>query len=184
MTARRAAAVFAVILVATLAADQGTKAWARTLPVHPAGCVRPDGLLAGRCIGMPQPVVDGYWDWELAYNPGVAFSTFASFAGNTGMRVLLLVIALVALAGITLLALRARPDERLKRIAYALVAGGALGNLIDRLREGAVTDFVRWRIHEHRWPIFNVADAALLIGVVLLLLDGLRTRRAAPAAAA
>ena len=169
-----------MILVARSRLDQGTKAWARTLPVHPAGCVLPDGLLAGRCIGLPQSVVDGYWDWELAYNPGVAFSTFASFAG-TPRCVLLLLVAVVALVGITLLALRARPDERLKRIAYALVAGGALGNLIDRLHDGAVTDFVRWRIHEHRWPIFNVADAALLIGVGLLLLDGLRVRRTAPA---
>lgn len=173
----RNAAVFAAILAVTLAADQGSKVWARTLPVHPAGCAQPDGLLAGRCIGMPQPVVDGYWDWELAYNPGVAFSTFASFAGSTGMRVILLLVAVIALVGISLLALRAAPDERLKRIAYALVAGGALGNLVDRLRDGAVTDFVRWRLHEHRWPIFNVADAALMIGVALLLLDGLRARR-------
>jgi signal peptidase II len=181
MTARRGAAVFAVILIATLAADQGSKAWARMLPVHPAGCTQPAALLAGHCIGMPRPVVDGYWDWELAYNPGVAFSTFASFAGSTGMRVLLLLVAVAALVGISVLALRSAPDQRLKRVAYALVAGGALGNLIDRLRDGAVTDFVRWRIHEHRWPIFNLADAALLIGVVLLLLDGLRARRSAPA---
>jgi signal peptidase II len=181
MTSRRSAAVFAVILIATLAADQGSKAWARMLPVHPAGCAQPAALLAGRCIGMPQPVVDGYWDWELAYNPGVAFSTFASLAGSTGMRVLLLLIAVAALVGISVLALRAAPEQRLKRVAYALVAGGALGNLIDRLHDGAVTDFVRWRIHDHRWPIFNLADAALLIGVVLLLLDGLRARRRAPA---
>src|SRR5262245_29801473 len=133
MSSRRGAAVFTVILIATLAADQGSKAWAHTLPVHPRGCAQPAGLLAGRCIGMPQPVVDGYWDWELAYNPGVAFSTFASFAGGTGMRVILALIAVVALVGIGLLALRAAPDERLKRIAYALVAGGALGNLLDRL---------------------------------------------------
>jgi lipoprotein signal peptidase len=52
-----------------------------------------------------------------------------------------------------------------------------MGNLLDRLHDGAVTDFVRWRIHEHRWPIFNLADAALLVGVVLLLLDGIRARR-------
>ena len=48
--------------------------------------------------------------------------------------------------------------------AFALIAGGALGNLIDRVRDGAVTDFVRWHVHEHMWPIFNVADAALLVG--------------------
>ncbi|HEY0986108.1 MAG TPA: signal peptidase II [Kofleriaceae bacterium] len=174
---RRGVVVFAVILIATLAADQGSKAWAHRLPVHPAGCAQPADLLAARCIGLPQPVVEGYWDWELAYNPGIAFSTFVSFAGHTGMQVILALIAALALVGISVLALRTDPAERWKRAAYALVAGGALGNLVDRLQDGAVTDFVRWRIHEHRWPIFNVADAALLIGVAILLIDGLRARR-------
>jgi len=114
-----------------------------------------------------------------AYNPGVAFSTFASAAGHTGMRVILAAIALIALVGISLLALRAAPDQSWRRTAYALIAGGALGNLVDRVRDGAVTDFVRWRIHDHRWPIFNVADAVLVVGVAVLLLDGLRARRAA-----
>lgn len=162
MPARRGVVMFAVILVAALIADQGTKAWAQTLPV-----------------GVPQPVVDGYWDWELAYNPGVAFSMFASHGGHVGVRLLLLVVAAAALVGIALLALRAAPDERLKRIGYALIGGGALGNLIDRLRDGVVTDFVRWRVHDHRWPIFNLADAVLVVGIALLLIDGLLARRAA-----
>jgi signal peptidase II len=179
MISRRGAVAFAVILIAALAADQLTKAWAHTLPVAPAGCALPGDLLAGRCIGVPRPVVDGYWDWELAYNPGVAFSTFASVAGHTGMRMILAAIAVIALIGISLLALRAAPDQPWRRAAYALIAGGALGNLIDRVRDGAVTDFVRWRIHDHRWPIFNVADAVLVAGVAVLLLDGLRARRAA-----
>lgn len=178
MTTRRRAAVFAVILVATLAADQLTKAWAHTLPVAPAGCAQPDALLAGRCQGVPQPVVDGYWDWELAYNPGIAFSIFVSAAGHVGMRVILAVVALIALIGISVLALRAAADGRGRRVAYGLIAGGALGNLIDRVRDGAVTDFVRWRIHDHRWPVFNVADAVLLAGVALILLGDLRARRA------
>ena len=179
MITRRGAAAFAAVLIATLAADQGSKAWAHTLPVHPAGCAQPADLLAMRCIGVPQPVVDGFWDWELAYNPGVAFSTFASLTGRAGMQVVLALIALIALVAISAVALRTRPDERLKRAAYALIAGGALGNLIDRLHDGAVTDFVRWRLHDHRWPIFNVADAALVVGVVLLLFEGLRARRVA-----
>ena len=173
---------FAVILIATLLADQGSKAWAHRLPVHPAGCRQPDDLLAARCIGLPQPVVDGYWDWELAYNPGIAFSTFTSFAGHTGMQLILGLIAALALIGISVLALRTDPEERWKRAAYALVAGGALGNLVDRVQDGAVTDFVRWRINDHRWPIFNVADAALLIGVAILLIDGLWSRRRPSAA--
>jgi signal peptidase II len=177
MTARRGVLAFAVILVATVAADQVSKAWARTLPVHPTECVQPRDMLAYRCIGVPRPVIEGYWEWELAYNPGVAFSMFTSFGGNTGVQVILSLIAVLALVGITVLALRTDPAERWKRAAYAMVAGGALGNLVDRLNDGAVTDFVRWRIHEHRWPIFNVADAALLIGVAVLLIDGLRSRR-------
>lgn len=178
MISRRGAVAFAVILIAALAADQLSKAWAHTLPVAPAGCTLPDEMLAGRCIGVPQKVVDGYWDWELAYNPGVAFSTFASVAGHTAMRVILAAVAVIALVGISLLALRAAPEHRWRRAAYALIAGGALGNLVDRVRDGAVTDFMRWRIHDHRWPIFNVADAVLLVGVAVLLLDGLRARRA------
>jgi signal peptidase II len=176
MIARRGAVVFSLILVAALVADQGTKVWAHTLPVRPAGCAVPEDLIALHCAGVPQPVIAGYWDWELAYNPGVAFSAFAS-VGRTGMQVILSLIAALALVGISVLALRTAPDERAKRVAFALIAGGALGNLVDRLHDGAVTDFVRWRIHEHRWPIFNVADAALLVGVVLLMLDGLRARR-------
>lgn len=180
MTARRGAAgLFAVILIATLVADQGSKLWAHSLPVHPPGCAQPADLVAYRCIGVPQPVVDGFWDWELAYNPGVAFSTFSSFAGHAGTRVVLSLLAVLALVGIGALALGTAPEDRAKRIGYALVAGGALGNLVDRLHDGAVTDFVRWRIHDHRWPIFNLADAALLIGVALLLIAGLVPRRAA-----
>jgi signal peptidase II len=177
MMAGRAAIGFSVILIAALALDQGSKAWAHTLPVRPAGCALPADLLAYRCAGVPQPVIAGYWDWELAYNPAIAFSAFVSFADHRGMRFVLVAVAALALAGIAALALRTRPDERRKRAALALIAAGALGNLIDRLRDGAVTDFVRWRIHDHRWPIFNVADAALAIGVAILVLEALRARR-------
>ena len=165
---RRAWMVFGVVLALTLAFDQGSKAWARTLPVSPAGCAQPADLLAHRCGGVPQPVFDGYWDWELAYNPGAAFS---SLTGGGGMQVLLGLLAAAALIGIGVMASRTAPEQRLKRFALAMIAGGALGNLVDRMRDGAVTDFIRWRWHENRWPIFNVADAALLAGVVILLLD-------------
>jgi signal peptidase II len=149
----RRAVIFVAILLCTTGFDQASKDWARTLPA-----------------GQPQPVIEGYWDWELARNPGVAFSTFDDL-GSAG-PIVLSILAALALVAVGIAAARARPEERLRRVAYALVAGGALGNLIDRLREGAVTDFVRWRIGEHRWPIFNVADAALLVGVALLLYEG------------
>src|SRR5262245_55348202 len=154
----RRAVIFLAIFICTTGFDQGSKEWARTLPP-----------------GQPQAVIDGLWDWELAKNPGVAFSTFQNL-GEAG-PILLSVIAALALLAIGIAAARTRPEERMKRVAYALVAGGALGNLIDRVRDGAVTDFVRWRIGEHRWPIFNVADAALLVGVGLLLIESAARKR-------
>jgi signal peptidase II len=171
---KRRWAIFVAVGLVTLALDQGSKAWARTLPV-PAGCHVPGDLIAFKCGGIPQPVVDGYWDWELAFNPGAAFS---SFIGGDVARVLLMIIAFGAVIAIAVAVGRSKPEQRLQRVAYAMIAGGALGNLVDRLRDGAVTDFVRWRIHDHRWPIFNVADAALAIGVGLLLLESVFARRA------
>lgn len=173
--ARRGAIGFFVILVAGLVADQLSKLWARTLPVLPAGCPQPEALLAHHCRGVPQPVIEGTWDWQLAYNPGVAFSTFA---GRSGTQVILSVVAAVALIVICVLALRTRPEERWKRAAFALIASGALGNLIDRVRDGAVTDFIAWHAGEHHWPLFNVADAALLVGAVILLISGRPSRAA------
>jgi signal peptidase II len=148
---------FLVLLALVLAFDQGSKAWARTLP-----------------LGVPQPVVDGYFDWEHAQNPGAAFS---SFVGGDAARIVLSVIAAVAIAAVGYAAYRTRPEQGLRRAAYAVIAGGALGNFVDRVRLGSVTDFVRWHVHDHMWPIFNVADAALLAGVAMLFLAASRERR-------
>lgn len=149
---------FGLGLALVVAADQGTKAWAHTLS-HGA-----------------HPVIAGYWDWELAYNDGAAFSNFR------GKTALLSAIAMLAIAAITYLALASTTTRR-ARIAYALLAGGALGNLLDRLRDGAVTDFVRWRLGDHAWPVFNVADVALVAGVAGLLIDAAISRRAAASSA-
>ncbi|MGE0399797.1 MAG: signal peptidase II [Kofleriaceae bacterium] len=165
--------VFVLIFLLTAGFDQGTKEWALSLPV-PAGCDVPADLVAHACHGIPQPVIQGYWDWELAMNTGAAFSSL-DFGNAT--QILLAIFAAIAVAGIGFYAYRLRPDQRLERIALGLVAGGALGNLIDRIRHGGVTDFIRWRIGEHRWPIFNVADAALLVGVVLMFVAGALAHR-------
>ena len=151
---RRRWLLFAVVAFITLGLDQGSKAWARTLPV-----------------GHPRAVIDGYWDWDLSFNPGAAFSTFG------GARILLSVLALAALAYVAFTVAKSTPEQRLKRIALAFVAGGAAGNLVDRLVDGVVTDFVHWHVHAHDYPVFNVADVALWIGVGLLLIDSLKLRR-------
>jgi signal peptidase II len=170
MPISRRAVIFVALVLVTFAFDQGSKAWARTLPVDPPGCTTAE-LAAHRCRGIPQPVVAGYWDWELAMNDGVAFSSFR------GKRVVLSLLAAAALVWIGIMAWRTKPEERMKRWGLAFVFGGALGNLFDRVRDGAVTDFVRWRIEDHRWPIFNIADVALVIGVALLVLESVAARR-------
>jgi signal peptidase II len=153
-------AVFLTVLLLTAGFDQGTKEWARALPA-----------------GSGQPVIDGVWDWQVAQNTGAAFSLFASSPEIA--RVVLSLLALGALVAIIVVALRTRPEQRLTRIALALVAGGALGNLVDRVRLGSVTDFIKWHYHDRVWPLFNVADVALVIGAVLLVIDGLRRSKPA-----
>lgn len=154
------AVIFLAILACTTGLDFGTKEWAR-------------GALA---LGQPQSVIDGVWDWELAYNTGAAFSSFS------GSQVALSLIGCAALVLLGVMAARTRPEQHLRRVALAVIAGGAIGNLIDRVRDGAVTDFVRWGAGGYTWPIFNVADVALVIGAALLVIDGaLESRRRAPA---
>jgi signal peptidase II len=142
------AATFIAIFLCSAGFDQGTKQWALTLPP-----------------GEPQPVIHGMWDWELAHNPGVAFSSLQRIPHGA---VLLALLAIVMIAGVIVIAARSRPEQRVMRVGLALIAGGALGNLVDRLWHGSVIDFIRWHAGNHMWPIFNVADALLLVGVLLV----------------
>ncbi len=173
MSPGRRAATFAFILLISVLADQGTKAWALGLPVRPADCSLQQ-LATHQCSGVRQTVLDGYWDWQLAMNDGAAFSNFR------GQQLVLSIAAFGALLLIFAMAAKASPEQHLKRAALAIIAAGAIGNLIDRVRFGAVVDFVRWHIHEHDWPIFNVADVLLAVGVVLLIFEEITTRRSSP----
>ena len=156
ITPRQRWLVPAVAFAGSIVLDQVTKIWAR----HELA------------LGRPQAVIDGFWDWELAENPGAAFSMFS---GGTA-RWLLAAIATIAIGAIAWMIAKSQPHQRLQRLALGLVAGGALGNLIDRVGLGVVTDFVRWRWHAHRWPIFNVADVALVVGAGLIIIDSFRKK--------
>jgi signal peptidase II len=157
----RRAVLFLAIFFCTTGFDQASKQWAET-SLSP---------------GTAQPFIEGYWDWEIAKNTGVAFSTFAGVGGG---QIILSILAAAALIAIGVVAMRTRPNERMKLAGLALIGGGALGNLVDRIRAGGVTDFVRWKVGDHLWPIFNVADAALVVGIVVLILEsGFAKRRRA-----
>ena len=166
--------VFVVVTILSLAADQATKIWARSLPVHGVGtgpnatCVIPGDIVSGRCQGEMVKVVDGFWYWRLSQNPGSAFGLFAS---QSLARIGLSIVGILAVFGMLWMLRKSREDQKILHWALALVAGGAIGNLVDRIWFGYVTDFVLWQYHGHEWPVFNVADVVLVVGVGLMFID-------------
>lgn len=117
-----------------------------------------------------------FFNLVLTYNPGAAFS-FLSDAGGW-QRWLFSVIAAAASVLIVYL-LRKHAAETLFCVALALILGGALGNLWDRLTLGEVVDFVQLHYAAYYWPAFNLADAAITVGAALIVLDSLRAGRKA-----
>ena len=107
----------------------------------------------------------------LVYDAGAAFSFLSDAAG--WQRWLFIGIALIASAWIVTL-LRRYPHQRGFALALALVLAGAVGNVIDRIVVGAVIDFLDFHVFGWHWPAFNVADAAITCGAVLLVWDALR----------
>ena len=104
----------------------------------------------------------------LTFNEGAAFS-FLSDAGGW-QRWFFIGLTLAVSAGLVVWISRLRPGEKWLATALALVLGGALGNLVDRVRFGRVTDFLDFHWQDWHWPAFNLADSAITLGVLLLLL--------------
>lgn len=116
-------------------------------------------------------VVWPVFNLTLVYNEGAAFS----FLANAGGWQQYLFSGLALLVSLVLLAwLRSmQTHERLTAWAVALILGGAVGNLVDRLAYGRVVDFLQWHWERHYFPSFNLADSAITLGVILLLIDAL-----------
>jgi len=130
-------------------------------------------------------VIDGLFRLKYAENTGAAWGLFRD--ASAGFRIpFFIIVSLLAIGVIIWFFKKIETHQRLLPLAVALVLGGALGNLIDRIRMGKVVDFVDWFITldqetsflfftagpgEKHWPTFNVADAAISIGVVLLLIE-------------
>ena len=122
-------------------------------------------------------VVSSFLDLVITCNRGVSFGMFNS----TGLNGLFFALA-AALVIVILLVWLARIRATFLAIAIGLIIGGAIGNVVDRLRFGAVVDFLYFHLGSWYWPAFNLADSAICLGVVAMLLDGLLLRRAAPQA--
>ena len=120
---------------------------------------------------VSQTVIDGYFDYQYARNPGAAWSFLADqsdtfrkwFFGITGW------IAVIAMG--IFIAISKWKTQKMTIITLACVLGGAFGNMIDRFRMGYVIDFISWHIGDAYWPTFNIADVFVTGGIALLIID-------------
>jgi signal peptidase II len=141
-----------------IALDQLSKWWA----VH-----------ALQPMGLPHPVIPGFLNWTLAFNRGAAFSFLADGGGWQRWFFALIAVA----ACMAMLWFLRRGGRALFCAGLALIIGGALGNLFDRLTLGHVVDFLLLHWRGWYYPAFNVADSAITIGAVALIIDSFRDRR-------
>lgn len=118
-------------------------------------------------------VVPGFWNWTLVHNTGAAFSFLADAGGWQKWFFSILAIIISAVC-VVMLKKTERNDWR-TALPLALIVGGALGNVIDRLRFGYVIDFVHWYWNDFHWPVFNLADSAISVAAVLLIVFSFTT---------
>jgi signal peptidase II len=150
-----------------------SKAW----PYFLASCaiVLADQVTKWMVLGRLRPwerlELTPFFNLVLAFNKGAAFSFLAGAGG--WQTPLLVAFALIAAVVVSVLLLRSQ-GRRMLSAGLALVLGGALGNVIDRLRFGHVVDFLDLHAGGWHWPAFNVADSAITVGAALLILDGFR----------
>ncbi len=115
-------------------------------------------------------VIDGFFNLTHVRNPGGAFGILAGKQG--GITTIFFVgVSLGAVGVILYLFGKAKEDERSLSLSLSLILSGALGNLIDRLRYGAVIDFLDFHLFSYHWPAFNIADSAITIGIGLLAIE-------------
>ena len=131
-----------------------------------------------RSIGLHEsrPLIDGFLSLTHGRNPGIAFGVLSE-GGFPFQATALTVLGLVVVVALSAYAMRVPPDQKLRLTALSLVVGGAIGNLIDRVRYGSVVDFIHVYWGRHQWPDFNVADSAISVAVALLILEGLLSPR-------
>ena len=150
-----------VIVIAILALDRWTKS-----------------LIQARLdLNDSISVIDGFFNITYVRNTGVAFGVFSSISSPV-KSIILSGFAMLAAALVIAYSFRTPLRNRLLQVALALILGGALGNLYDRLAYGYVVDFLEFYVRSYSWPSFNVSDSAISIGVILLAIE--ITRNEAP----
>jgi signal peptidase II len=115
-------------------------------------------------LGYHVDLIPGVLRFTLVKNEGAAFGLLE------GGRIFFIIASVIAVVLITYYGFHLPKTEKLKRLLLGLILGGAIGNLIDRVYDGAVIDFIEMGIAGHWWPVYNVADIAVTVGALLLLL--------------
>lgn len=173
----RASTLFLVVVAGlSCAADLLSKGWAQA---RLAG-----GVDGRRPVGKSITVIDGYLDLIFAQNPGGAWS-FARELPEGLRRPFFLFISAAAIVFIVSIYRRVHRDQTSMKWGLPLALGGAIGNLVDRIRFGWVVDFIdvyfRRGAQEHHWPTFNIADVAIVVGVALMGVNMITSSRRARA---
>jgi signal peptidase II len=127
--------------------------------------------------GLHRETISSFLDLVLTCNAGVSFGLL----NRTGVNSLIFSLAAVMIVVVLVIWLR-RVRASFLAVAVGLIIGGAIGNVVDRLRYGAVIDFLYFHAGSWYWPAFNLADSAICLGVAAMLLDGFLLRRAVPQA--
>jgi signal peptidase II len=156
---------FFLFFLLSIGADQATKHWARQT-------LKPANYPAA--VSVSKPLIKGYWEWRYSENPGAAFGMLRNQAGA---RYFFFGIGILCLGVVGFWLNKLPGNAKWLGLKLGLLAGGAIGNMVDRALYSRVTDFVVWKITKAsgavlvEWPTFNVADAALVIGVAMILID-------------
>jgi len=156
---QRSAAIWLLLSLLVVGLDQWSKAW----------------VLSSLPEFEPVPVINGFWNWYRTYNTGAAFS-FLSNAGGWQQWFFIAMAVIICTVLIIFLCRTPRDDWR-TALPYALIIGGAIGNVIDRFIHGHVVDFIQWYVGRYYWPAFNLADSAIVGGAIGLVLFGLITNK-------
>jgi signal peptidase II len=172
--------VFSAIAAVVMVLDQITK-WAAVAGLTQSFAAEGDlgfGEKLSRFLWNRHPardgavtVLDDFWHFRYVENPGAAWG-FLSGSASSLRTPFFLLVSLFAMAFIITYFRRTTPAQKILRVGLALVFGGAIGNFLDRVRLGYVIDFIDWHWYDRAtWPTFNVADAAITVGVLILLLE-------------
>jgi signal peptidase II len=181
----------ALISVGSAGLDLWSKAWAlgrlsRASSNPPPLCTPPTGLahyLPQRIANREIVLIKDYLDLQYAENCGGAWGLLHG-ASETVRRPFFLLVTIGAIAFIVHLYRTMEPGQRLMKWALPLVLGGAIGNLVDRVRLGYVVDFIHAHVKlRFHWPTFNVADIAITVGIGLMVLEYIIGPKKAPRAA-